>query len=521
MDYKKIFILDTSGEKKEIESMQSFVIVGANGSGKSHLGAWIEKNNNNVLRISAQRALSIPDVINIKDRESSWNRIYFGHETNLNRNIKWNHGKETSTLVYDYESVLSMLFSEDYSQLREHNKASAQKGIIQYKETITDIVEGIWKKVMPQRQFVLDKFVVKAKLGEELYKGGEMSDGERVCLYLMTQCLLAPDNYIIVIDEPELHLHLSIMKRLWDEIENHCPNKTFVYITHNLQFASSRTTATKFWVKSFDGHNKWDLSVIENDDGIPEELLLEILGTRSPVLFVEGEESSKDIALYKEVFDNYHVVACQNCQKVIELTKAFNNENVRTLHSYDVRGIIDHDFLSEEEIEGYNRQNIYPIDVSEVENLFLIEPLVKFAANQIGQNPDETFNKVSDFLFNKLKEDKLTVINSIWVKEIRHILRGFSSGGHNPEEIKYDVNNILSTIDVGKFYSQAETNISNIISQRDYKALIKLYNNKGLCGQVGSMIGFRKPYPQIILDLLKGEKRQEIITAVKEYLPKI
>ena len=46
-------------------SVQSYVIVGANGSGKSHLGAWIENNNENVLRISAQRALSIPDTITI------------------------------------------------------------------------------------------------------------------------------------------------------------------------------------------------------------------------------------------------------------------------------------------------------------------------------------------------------------------------------------------------------------------------------------------------------------------------
>ncbi len=519
MDSKKIFIPDASGERREIESAQSFVIVGANGCGKSHLGAWIEKYNNNVLRISAQRALSIPDVINIKDRDASWNRIYYGHETTQNKNIKWNHGKETSTLVYDYESVLSMLFSEDYSQLREHNKASAQTGIIKYKKTITDIVEDIWKKVMPQRQLVLDKFVVKAKLGEELYKGGEMSDGERVCLYLMTQCLLAPDNYIIVIDEPELHLHLSIMKRLWDEIENHCPNKTFVYITHNLKFATSRVTASKIWVKSFDGHNKWDLSIIDNDDAIPEELLLEILGTRSPVLFVEGEKSSYDIALYKEVFENYHVIACHNCQKVIELTKAFNNEKVKALHSYDVKGLIDHDFLSEEEIKSYQRENIYTIEVSEVENLFLVEPLVKFAAKQIGQNPDETFNKVSDFLFDKLEKDKLIVINSICVKEIRHILKGFSSEGLNNEEIKHDLNNILSNIDVEKIYGQVEINISNIISQRDYKSLIKLYNNKGLCGQVGGMIGFRKPYPQIILDLLKGENRQKIIAALKEYIP--
>lgn len=521
MDNKRVFFPDSLNGKREIESTQSFVIVGANGSGKSHLGAWIENNNNNVLRISAQRALSIPDVINIKDRDASWNKIYYGHETSLNKQVKWNYGKETSTLVYDYESVLSMLFSEDYSQLRKNNKDSRKTGTIEFKETITDIVEGIWKDVMPQRQLELDRFDVKAKYGQELYKAGGMSDGERVCLYLIAQCLLVPDNYIIVIDEPELHLHLSIMKRLWDEIESHCPNKTFVYITHNLEFATTRTATTKIWVKSFDGHGKWELYVIDKDEIIPDELFLEILGTRRPVLFVEGDKNSYDTTLYKEVFENHYVIACHNCQKVIELTKAFNNERVKTLHSYEVKGLIDHDYLSTEEIESYNRQNIYPISVSEVENLFLIEPLIKLAAKQIGENPEETFTKVSDFLFKNMAANQLSIINAICVKEIRHLLNGFSSEGQSEADIQSDVNNLLSGIDIHEIYNRAKTCISDILSKKDYDSLIKMYNNKGLCKQVSGLIGFKKPYPQIILDLIKGEKRHEIITALKEYLPKV
>ena len=517
MSCKKIFIPDTSTSegKKEIESTQSFVIVGANGSGKSHLGAWIEKNNKNVLRISAQRALSIPDNINIKDSEASWNKIFYGNETYKDKVYKWSLGKETSTLTYDFESVLSLLFSEDYSQLRRNREEKSQL------KTIADIVEEIWDKIMPQRQVVFDKFNVLAKHGEETYKAGVMSDGERVCLYLISQCLLTPDNYVIVIDEPGIHLHLSIMKSLWDEIEKICPNKTFVYITHNLQFASSRNTATKIWVKSYDGHNKWDLSVVNKTEDIPEELLLEILGTRSPVLFVEGDESSYDIALYQEVFENYHVVACHNCQKVIELTKAFNNERVRCLHSIAVKGIIDHDFLSQEEIDSYTKQNIYPIEVSEVENLFLIEPLIKFAAERIGEKPDGIFAKVSDFLFDKLQKEKQEIINAICVKEIRHRLSRFSSGGQQVDKIEEDLNKMVSDIDINAIYSQAESNITDIIARKDYKSMIKFYNNKGLCGQVGGIIGFKKPYPQIILDLLKGENREKIVTALKEYLPSI
>lgn len=83
-----------------------------------------------------------------------------------------------------------------------------------------------------------------------------MSDGERVTIYLLGQCLIAPNDMTIIIDEPEIHLHKSIMYRLWDKIEEFCPNKTFIYITHDLDFAASRKEATKIWVKSYFGNNR-------------------------------------------------------------------------------------------------------------------------------------------------------------------------------------------------------------------------------------------------------------------------
>lgn len=508
-------------ELGEVSSTQSYVLVGANGSGKSHLGAWIEQHNDNVLRISAQRALSIPDTINIINEEAAWKKIFYGNPTHTDKGYKWQWGKYTSTLVNDYESVLSSVFSRESNDLRYFKDLCDQGNKPDGYETIVEKIKKIWNEVLPQRELIIEKFEAKAKYKEELYKAGSMSDGERVCLYLISQCLITPEDHIIVIDEPEIHLHTSIMKKLWDEIERYCPDKTFVYITHDLNFATSRKTATKIWVQSYDGHDNWKISQIEDNDDIPEALFLEVLGTRSPVLFVEGGKTSYDLPLYKEVFDNYLVIPCDNCQKVIELTKAFNNPKVKSLHTYDVMGLIDHDYLSKEEIENYKRQHIYTIEVSEVENLFLIEPLIKLAANQLGDNPDETFTKVSNFLYEKMATDQFLIINAICVKEIRHQLNGFTSGGQSEIDIQADLEKLLSRIETHSIYTQIETKISNIIAQKDYKSMIMLYNNKGLCKQVSGLIGFKKPYPQIILDLLKGEKRQEIITALKDYLPHI
>ncbi|TOG86252.1 hypothetical protein CGI91_23645, partial [Vibrio parahaemolyticus] len=85
---------DGSGKKVEIDHNGSAVIVGANGAGKSRLGAWIEKNTDSnimVHRISAQRALDVPEYATVKSLEQSLNDLLWGTENPqyANNTYKW------------------------------------------------------------------------------------------------------------------------------------------------------------------------------------------------------------------------------------------------------------------------------------------------------------------------------------------------------------------------------------------------------------------------------------------------
>ena len=59
---------DEQGQKQEHKTNNnSVIIIGANGSGKSHLGAWIEQQDlENVHRIGAQRNLNFNEDIALK-----------------------------------------------------------------------------------------------------------------------------------------------------------------------------------------------------------------------------------------------------------------------------------------------------------------------------------------------------------------------------------------------------------------------------------------------------------------------
>ena len=125
---------------------------------------------------------------------------------------------------------------------------------------ITDKLKRIWRSVFPQSDVdivdgkVIVSFVKDGQI--EKYKGRDMSDGEGVVLYLISQALSIPNDKVIIIDEPEIHLHRLIMNRLWSAIEHEREDCLFIYITHDIQFAANHREAKKIWVKSYDG-TRW------------------------------------------------------------------------------------------------------------------------------------------------------------------------------------------------------------------------------------------------------------------------
>lgn len=235
--------IELGNKEYDIDKSQSIVIIGANGAGKSRLGAWIEKNNlANVHRVSAQRSLVVPEYVALKSFEQAFDDLFWGDAKYKGPEQKkgirwgWGEGKHTTSLLDDYEKVLSTLFAKQ-SKINEdfvkECKEKERQGLPHDKapETEIDIIIKIWKDIYPHRELKLEDAKVLVSFSETHYHGSEMSDGERVALYLMGQCLCAPKNSIIIIDEPEIHLHKSIINRLWNKLEEQRQDCLFIYNT--------------------------------------------------------------------------------------------------------------------------------------------------------------------------------------------------------------------------------------------------------------------------------------------------
>jgi hypothetical protein len=342
-----------------------------------------------------------------------------------------------------------------------------------------------------------------------------MSDGERVIFYLIGQCLAAPKNGIIVIDEPELHLHKSVQAPLWAEVEKLRSDCLFVYLTHDVDFAASQEGAARIWLKSFDG-TSWDWEAIKPDDNLPDDLLFEVLGSRKPVVFVEGDNGSYDVSLYREVLPGFLVVPRGSCSQVILSVKALKANP--QLHHLDVFGIVDRDRRVPDEIAALEADSIFVLTVAEVENLFCTEEIVKIASQRLARDPVADFKAVADEIFKRLQTELDTQVSLRVASEIKFQLSRFDLNAKGDVALSGALNTLTSGIDVKQLYSTFLATFTNVVAARDYQQLLSIYNRKSLATQVSGALGLKSgELPDLVLRLARGECRDEIRGALKKY----
>jgi AAA15 family ATPase/GTPase len=167
--------------------------------------------------------------------DAAKNELFYGnsrHNASQKHGGRWS-GRPATILLSDYDKLLRALFSEHYEKCTILLKQLKEDRNTPLPETVLEKIQTIWNKILPHRELLIEscKVTVKSKHETALYSASELSDGERAIFYFVGQSLIANENSAIIIDEPELHIHKSILKTLWDEIETARPDCAFVYIT--------------------------------------------------------------------------------------------------------------------------------------------------------------------------------------------------------------------------------------------------------------------------------------------------
>ena len=512
-----------------IKDARSIVVVGANGTGKTRLGAFLEAQAGaKAQRISAQRILNIPPLIQPRAYEYAENMLRFGtyqthvstdHHLSYREGNRWSSQPHT-TMLNDYEHVLALLFADEERRNREYARAAtATVPTTTAPKCKLDALAAIWATVMPQRQLTFTDAQVKAHTaGGTPYEGRYMSDGERVAIYLIGQALCAPADGILIVDEPETHLHRAIQALLWDQIETARADCTFVYITHDLEFAATRIGGRRIWLKEFGGTD-WIWEEIGAASALPDALTMQILGTRRPILFVEGDETSHDASIYTALFPKEHVVPRQSSEKVIEATKAM--AALPTFHHLKVRGLVDRDRRGDAEVAALKAANVLVADVAEVENLLCIPEAIIAVATRLTIDPPTAMAAAQGKVLDELHKQRDHQAISRALAEIQFRMNGFAPKSAKPDAVKLEaeLNAYFRGIDVGANITTAKSIFDDVLAKKDYLAALKYFNSKGIVSFVANAIGFKTDlYIAAVMGILKSDPSGVVAEAMRKLI---
>lgn len=500
-------------------SAENLLFVGANGSGKSRLGAWFELNSSikNVHRVAAQRGLEIEADVQIIGVDQAQRTFLFGNQGWADNQHKWG-GKPTGKATANYRGLLQYLFAEN-AQVAIDFKDQSNQGLqpsTPYSKS--DQVIEIWDAVFPHRRIDFKQSsVVAFSPSQQQYHSSEMSDGERVALYLIGTIVCVPADQLVIIDEPELHIHKAVQARLWDAIENARPDIGFIYITHDLDFASTRTKATKYWLEKYDG-TTWSIHSLPADEGISERVMMEVLGSRKKILFIEGDTGSLDETVYRIAYPEWHVKAVGSCEKVIQATKGFNG--LKELHHNQAAGIIDRDFRQSFEISRLALDQIHVLPVSEVENVLLTEPMLLAMQSRFAPERTEAVQdakqKVIDEFSSSIRSNAVKTVK----RQLRDMLRQIDIEEANGLDLNQILKDKVGEIDVNSLLKNTQDALTQQVADQDYKKILAAFDRKTLCTQIAPLYGIdRRAWIEKAIALLCFDTA--LMSELRQQLPNI
>ena len=395
-------------------------IVGANGSGKSSLmqRLAVQARDKKIKRITAHRQTWF-DSGNIDFTPAA--RQEYDRETpryNTRSEALWRDLRPQE----DLSAILFDLVAKENSRARaiarhvdNQDLTKAQDLSAELSSPFDQINELLdYGKLKVTVENSNDQDLLARHLQGESFSIAEMSDGERSAVIIAAHVITAESGTVFLIDEPERHLHRSIIQPFLSALfalrSGDC---AFIIATHEMALPVASPKARVFMLRSCQWSGSeciaWDAKLLEPNSELPPELKLAILGSRKRILFVEGQPGSLDFLLYEALFPTLSVNPIGSCEEVQKAVLGLRGS--QKIHHMEAFGLIDRDNRADKDIEKLAEKGIFALKVYSVEALYYcsdaIDAVAHRQAGSLGINANELIESTKQQVIEELKDQQL------------------------------------------------------------------------------------------------------------------
>lgn len=301
------------------------------------------------------------------------------------------------------------------------------------------------------------------------FEASQLSEGQKKMILLKVILeFLGDENSLILLDEPDAFINESKKTFLFNELKEYSRNgRQIVLTTHSPTFIDIAEEEhiimlkkeLNGYVEVFDSDK---LSQIRYLTGSRINAFLE-----KTILYCEGAEQSLDKNLYSILFKNIKVIPTSGHNEVIENTRMYNKTFGNQNRAY---GIIDFDFRTEDNIQKLKEENIFTLNILEVENILLDEEIIKKAKIRFCATDDD-LEKTKNKILKRLEQQKDAQIAKYVTSKFISELSGKILIDNNIENFKSKLNQLLSDKKIDNLYNLRKKEIDEIIEQNDYNKL--------------------------------------------------
>lgn len=407
-------------------------VLGANGVGKSTLmHILFNQNFSHSKRILAHRQTWFP--INSTTLNASQKKIN-EHNIRIADNYKDSRWKDDYSHVRSSISIFDIVNSQN---IRARGISSAvDEGNIELAKELSSIqppLEAINELLAISNISIIISLgnndeLLASKNGSDPYSVSELSDGERNALLICVDVLTAEPNRIIIIDEPEKHLHRSIISPLLSSLFQKRKDCVFVVSTHDIYLPIDHSEASILLLRSCQWNGgeikDWDADLISEAGDIPISVKRDILGSKRDILFIEGEYSSLDMQIYQLIYPNITIIPQGSCIQVEKAVEGINR--AEALHWINAYGLIDSDDRTEDKIQEMHEKRIATLTCYSVEGLYYNIEIIKRIANRLsrltGEQEEVLYGNAISNIISDIELHKERLCSRLCEKQVRNII---------------------------------------------------------------------------------------------------
>ena len=490
-------------------------ILGANGAGKSSLISKLyNSHHTHAKRISAHRQTWFTsNTLNITPQSRD------ELELNINSQDQQIESRYTEEYAADrpglamYDLIDSdTMLAREIAELVRANKLREARTKAKIPSPMQLINELMRLSNLPVQIHLEEKQrIMASSAGRSPYSIAELSDGERNAFLIAASVLTAKPGTLLLIDEPERHLHRSIISPLLTLLFEKREDCAFVISTHEVMLPIDSPSSSTFLLRSCEYSESnaisWTVDLLPSNSDVDDALKKDILGARQHIIFIEGTATSLDAPMYSLLFPTASVIFKKSCRDVEHAVRILRD--VENVHWVKAWGIVDRDRRSEDDVARLRTFNVFALSHYSIESLYYHPKIINWVARRQAKvtrdDPEELFRQAIASALESIVENK----NHFVEKSVRRLVREEIFGSlPNKEEVRTQ-GSVKIAVDIAAHRAAEELVFVQLVDQGDLDKFMQRYpvRESTALGRIADAIGLKKlKYEDAVLKLLQEEK---------------